>query len=391
MNIAIFSDTFPPEINGVSTSVSMLYRVLKEHGHNVFVITTNPYTKHLMQEGDIFRVPGIKLKKFYGYIFARAYSRKVVKFLKDQKIDLVHINHDFSIGQFGWIVQKQLKCASVYTYHTMYEDYTYYATKGKIDRFAKWFVRDYFRNISNRCDELIVPSYKCKDYARRIGINKYINVIPTGIDLDMFLNFKLDINKKNEYLKSINVPADSKIVLYLGRLAEEKNIEVLLDHFKDFLNYSKRDDVYFILVGDGPLRKKYEKYASDLGISNKVRFVGKVLYEDSPFYYSLGDVFVSASVSETQGLTFLEAMASKKILLVKSDINLFELIQNGYNGYFYENSEEFCEKLGKILNFTTTYYSEVVFNALESLNKWGLETFYRKVEVVYNKAIKKVW
>ena len=84
-------------------------------------------------------------------------------------------------------------------------------------------------------------------------------------------------------------------------------------------------------------------------------------------------------------------MASKKILLVKSDINLFELIQNGYNGYFYENSEEFCEKLGKILNFTTTYYSEVVFNALESLNKWGLETFYRKVEVVYNKAIKKVW
>ena len=246
MNIAIFSDTFPPEINGVATSVSMLYRVLKEHGHNVFVITTNPYTKHLMKEGDIFRVPGIKLKKFYGYIFARAYSRKVVKFLKEQKIDLVHINHDFSIGQFGWIVQKQLKCSSVYTYHTMYEDYTYYATKGKIDRFAKWFVRDYFRNISNRCDELIVPSYKCKDYARRIGINKYINVIPTGIDLDMFLNYKLDINKKNEYLKSINIPADSKIVLYLGRLAEEKNIEVLLDHFKDFLDYSKRDDVYFI-------------------------------------------------------------------------------------------------------------------------------------------------
>ncbi len=102
MNIALFSDTFPPEVNGVATSVWTLYNVLKKNGHNVYVVTTNPYSKKLIREEDVIRIPGIKLKKLYGYIFARIYSRKTLKFLKDHDIDVIHINCDFSIGQFSW-------------------------------------------------------------------------------------------------------------------------------------------------------------------------------------------------------------------------------------------------------------------------------------------------
>lgn len=386
MNIAIFSDTYPPEINGVATSVATLYKILKENGHNVYVVTTNPFSKHLYFNDNIFRIPGIKLRKFYGYIFARFYSKKIIKFLKEQKIEIIHINHDFSIGQFGWICQKKLKCASVYTYHTMYEDYTYYATKGKIDRFSKWVVRDYFINISQRCNELIVPSYKCKDYARRIGIEKYLNVVPTGIDLNMFLNYHADLNKKNEFLNSLNIPTNSKILLYLGRLAEEKNINELLINFKKYIEEYNNDNVYFIIVGDGPKKDNYIQYAKEINIFEKVRFIGKVDYSLSPFYYNLGDVFISASTSETQGLTFLEAMASKKILLVKFDVNLIEMIKDSYNGFFYETSEQFCKKIDELLNIDTTYYNEIVSNILSTLDKWSLETFYRKVMVVYQKA-----
>lgn len=391
MNIVLFSDTFPPEVNGVATSVWTLYNVLKKNGHNVYVVTTNPYSKKLIREEDVIRIPGIKLKKLYGYIFARIYSRKTLKFLKDHDIDVIHINCDFSIGQFGWISQRMLKKPSVYTYHTMYEDYTYYATRGKIDRFAKWVVRDYFINLSYRSNELIVPSYKCKDYARRIGINSYINVIPTGINLDMFLNFKLKQEDKENFLKKYNIPLDSKIVLFLGRLASEKNVKELLDNFKAFIESKRDSKSYFVIVGDGPQRYELEDYAKKINISDRVRFVGKVSYENCPFYYSLADVFINASVSETQGLTYLEAMASKTIVLVKFDINLVELIKEGENGYLFQDKNEFIEKLWKILNFDTTYYSEVVNNSLKVIDKWGEEEFYRKVMWVYQKAIREFW
>lgn len=391
MNIAIFTDTFPPEVNGVATSVWTLYNVLKKNGHNVYVVTTNPYTKKLIKEDDIIRIPGIKLKKLYGYIFARFYSQKTLKFLKNHKIDVIHINCDFSIGQFGWISQRVLKKPSVYTYHTMYEDYTYYATRGKIDRFAKWVVRDYFVNLSYRSNELIVPSYKCKDYARRIGINSYINVIPTGINLDMFLNYKLDSNKKDMFLKKYNIPLESKIVLFLGRLANEKNVGELLENFKAYLDKTCDVNTYFVVVGDGPQRYELEDYANKLELNSRVRFIGKVSYEECPFYYSLADVFINASVSETQGLTYLEAMSSKVIVLVKFDINLVELIKDGQNGYLYDDKNEFIEKLRKILNFDTTYYNEVVNNSLNYIEKWGEDEFYRKVMLVYQKAIREFW
>ena len=353
-----------------------------------------------MNELVIDKKEELVMKLLHYFITERGYNPVIIRGVKDE-IWLENLEDDYKI----------VRIVSGYIHNNEQFKFDLFKTKSLLKTIKKKTLSfkinalSIFVNLGDNVDIAKfedTPNIKFANIHEASDLDKYRFVTSAFPDitkdmdfrekgLELFMKITSDINKKNEYLKSINIPADSKIVLYLGRLAEEKNIEVLLDHFKDFLDYSKRDDVYFILVGDGPLRKKYEKHASDLGISNKVRFVGKVLYEDSPFYYSLGDVFVSASVSETQGLTFLEAMASKKILLVKSDINLFELIQNGYNGYFYENSEEFCKKLGKILDFTTTYYSEVVFNALESLNKWGLETFYRKVEVVYNKAIKKVW
>src|SRR5574344_2811536 len=150
MNIALFTDTYLPEVNGVATSVATLYKTLVDHGENVCVITSNPFNKKTTIDGNIIRMPGIRLSFLYNYIFTSFYSRKIFKILKQHNIDVVHVHADLNVSLFGRIVGKKLHVPVVYTYHTMYEDYTSYATKGKVDRFAKYAVRQYTDAV---CDD----------------------------------------------------------------------------------------------------------------------------------------------------------------------------------------------------------------------------------------------
>lgn len=385
MNIVLFSDTFEPEINGVSTSVTSLFYLLKENGHNVYVVTTNPSGKKLIFKNNIIRIPGIKLKWLYDYVLAPIYNRKVMKILKNIKADIIHINTDFSIAQLAYLYAK--KCpgsAMVYTYHTMYEDYTYYITKGHIDRLSKWIIRQYSICVANRVSEYIVPSYKSLNYLRRIGINTYVNVVPTGVNTKRFLDYKISYDEKAEFLKEQGIPNDARIILSLGRVAQEKNIQELLDNFVGILK--KYPNTYFVIVGDGPYRKSLEELANELGISDNTRFIGKVPYNEIDFYYGICDLFVSASVSETQGLTYLEAMASKKIVLAKYDSNLTELIKNDVNGFFFNSKDEFIEKVGKIFSLDSTSYNNMVDEMVKSVEDLSLSSFYEKIMVVYERA-----
>jgi 1,2-diacylglycerol 3-alpha-glucosyltransferase len=186
MNIALFSDTYPPEINGVATSTFNLRKVLHEHGHNVVVVTTNPFSKKVTFDGETIRIPGAELKHLYGYRAAGVFNQEAYDLLVKFQPDIVHVQTDAGIGIFGNIVASRLRSARVYTYHTMYEDYTYYATKGHFERFARNVVRYYVRAKSDRVTELIAPSEKIKDYLRAIGVDSYINVIPTGIEFSKF-------------------------------------------------------------------------------------------------------------------------------------------------------------------------------------------------------------
>jgi 1,2-diacylglycerol 3-alpha-glucosyltransferase len=173
-------------------------------------------------------------------------------------------------------------------------------------------------------------------------------------------------------------------MLFLGRMAKEKNIEELLNNFKSLKEL--RDDVYFVVVGDGPNRPDLEKLAKELDITDRTRFIGAVPYDTIDYYYSIADVFVNASVSETQGLTYLEAMASKKIVLAKYDSNLAELIVDGQNGYFFETKEEFLNKICQIFEKNDTFINVMVKNMLESVDRLSLENFYTNIMEVYEKA-----
>lgn len=384
MNIILFSDTYEPELNGVATSVSTLSRILKENGHNVYVVTTNPFSKKVTFKNNVIRVPGIRLKSLYNYILASITNKKVMKILKGIDADIIHVNTDFSIAQIAYIYKKHSKAALVYTYHTMYEDYTYYITKGFMDRSAKWIIREYSLATCEKSNAVISPSYKTLNYLRKIGVSKYIGVIPTGIDTSRFLNYQCDENRKKEFFEKFNIPSDAKVLLSLGRVAKEKGIDELLEHFSDLCKI--RNDAYFVIVGNGPDIDHFKNRAIELGVADKTKFIGAVPYSDIDFYYSIGHVFVNASVSETQGLTYLEAMASKKIILAKYDSNLTELIVDGQNGFFFEKKEEFLQKICQIFDNYDTYYSVMVKNMIESVDKLSLKNFYTNIMEVYEKA-----
>ena len=186
MRIAIFTDTYPPFINGVSTSTFNLVNSLMDNGHEVLVIAPRSTDGKLEQIGNVLYIPGIYLKKYYGYRLTNWFANKPISIVKKFKPDIIHNQTDFTIGVMARRCAKKLKLPIVYTYHTSYEDYTYYVTHGIMDRFAKRVVRNYSRDLASRMTEFITPSEKTKEYMRLVGSDIYINVIPTGIDFSIF-------------------------------------------------------------------------------------------------------------------------------------------------------------------------------------------------------------
>jgi 1,2-diacylglycerol 3-alpha-glucosyltransferase len=391
MNIALFSDTYPPEINGVATSTFNLRKVLHEHGHNVVVVTTNPFSKKVTFDGETIRIPGAELKHLYGYRAAGVFNQEAYDLLVKFKPDIVHVQTDAGIGIFGNIVASRLRSARVYTYHTMYEDYTYYATKGHFERFARNVVRYYVRAKSDRVTELIAPSEKIKDYLRAIGVDSYINVIPTGIEFSKFSPKMVDHNDVASLKASFGISTKDFVVLSLGRVAKEKSIDVCLRGYADFLKSDPKVPTKMLIVGGGPALEDLKALAASLGVGDHVVFSGAVKPDQIQRYYALGDCFVSASITETQGLTFMEAMAAGLVVLARYDDNLQGTISDGKTGYFFYDEEDFKEKLANVIALSPQVKKTIQANAFQAIDVYSMEHFYQNIIEVYQRANKKNW
>ena len=391
MNIALFTDTYPPFINGVSTSCFNLVQTLREHGHTCIVITPRTTNGKMEIIDDIIYMPGIEMKKLYGYRITPIYSRKVTKILKERKIEIIHNQTDATIGIFGRKAAKKLKVPLVYTYHTSYEDYTYYATHGFLDRIAKKVVRIYTRSIARNASEFITPSIKTKDFMRSVGHDIYVNVIPTGIDFNIFDEKYFDIEKAKQFKKEHGIDIDTKTILLLGRVAKEKSMDLSIKYFANYVKLHPEKKLKMIVVGDGPQRGELEALTKTLGIDQLVDFIGFVMAKEVPFYYHLCDVYNSASITETQGLTFMEAMVAKAIVLARFDDNLSDTIIDGRTGYFFTDEESYNQKLDIILNQSKEEKDNIIKNALEVIDQYSMDKFYTNIMEVYNRAIRKYW
>ncbi len=391
MNVAIFTDTYPPFINGVSTSCFNLVQVLKQHGHNVVVVTPRNDSGKWEYKDGIIRIPGLYLKKMYGYRLTNFYSRKTMKALKQFKVDIIHNQSDMGIGQFARIATLQLKVPSVYTYHTAYEDYTHYVVHGIMDRIGKRTLRVYSLGMANSVTEVITPSLKTKEYMRFIGTDTYINIVPTGIDFSIFAEDKVDKQRQKEFKEQHGIGENTKVFLLLGRVAKEKSMDYSIRGFAMYLHRHPDADVKMLVVGDGPSRNELELLTHELKIADKVDFIGKVPASEVPFYYHLADIYTSASITETQGLTFMEAMASGVIVLARFDSNLADTIADGQTGFFFTNEESFVEKAERIFALSKSAKEQIIKQAYETVDMYSIDKFYDNIMEVYNRALKKFW
>ncbi len=389
MKVAIFTDTFVPDINGVAVSSYNLFRALNDAGHFCVVVTSNPFSKEITYIDRVLRIPGVEMKQLYGYNLA-APNRKALKILRKEKFDIVHIQTDAGMGIFGKRFARQEGIPYAYTYHTMYEDYTYYATKGRMETFAKSIIRRFSRWQAEIAGEFISPSEKTKISLREYGVLRYINVIPTGIDFDAFRPNAANEEFLSEYRATHNLENSFNFV-YVGRVAKEKSIDVVLKGYAKYIKKNKDHQTKFIVVGGGPAIEELQALAESLKISEYVHFVGKVLPGDIGKYYHLGEVFVSASISETQGLTFMEAMAARKILLCRFDEGLINVIKEGQSGFFFNEEDDFGEQLKKIRALKVDEKETILKNAEEIVNSYSKEVFVEHVLKVYKRALRNNW
>lgn len=389
MNIVIFTDTFPPEINGVATSTFNLFNVLRKNGHNAYVVCTNPFSKEMMYEDNILRIPGIELKKLYSYRFSSFYSSKAMKIIKTMKPDVIHVNTEASIGIFGRIVAKKLRKPLVYTYHTMIEDYTYYVTKsnGIFDRIAKQIVRSFSKTMASTTTEFISPSEKTKDAIRKYGYESYINIVPTGID---FSKYESVNETEVEDIKKRYDLNDAFVILSLGRIAKEKSIDVIIDGFAKLKTKTKKK-VKLLIVGGGPDLDNLKEQANRLKLNDDVVFVGPVDASKVPGFYHASNIFASASVTETQGLTFMEAMASRLLVLAKFDENLADVIIDNETGCFFNDVDDMARRVLAIMEQDKTKQKQIIENAYKITQKYSLDNFYSNIMEVYKRAIRKYW
>lgn len=351
MRIGLFTDTYPPHINGVATSVLMLKKALEKKGHQVFVVTVNNESlEYKLEENDhIIRIPGIPIG-IYDYRLTSIYPLKAVNTIKNWNLDVIHSHTEFGIGTFARFMSKQFNIPLVHTYHTMYEDYIHYITKGYFDSSSKKIV-EYLTLFY--CDKtanaLIVPTKKTYDlFKEKYEVNKNIHIIPTGIELDRFYTENVSKNKIKELKKKYQILKDEFTIVFVGRLAKEKNIQFLIDNHKELVKYNQ--DAKLLIIGDGPDMEEYDKLIQKLKLTENIILVGKVPYDEMPCYYHLADVFVTASTTETQGLTVIEAMAAGIAPVCIKDESFENVVIDGLNGHLFTNKHEYIKIMKKLMD-----------------------------------------
>lgn len=388
MKIALFSDTYLPDINGVATSTHILRNELLKLGHDVMVVTSELPSDSDYEDSfdaNILRVPGLEIQALYGYRACNIYSFKGMREIKRFKPDVIHVQTEFGIGIFGRIAGENLDIPVVYTYHTMWEDYSHYVNpinSETVDFVVKKVIKKISNLYGNKCQELIVPSQKTKDALIHYGLTqKNIYIIPTGLELERF-----DINKKNEKICNELVEKynlHNKFVLtFLGRIAPEKSIEVIINALKEVIKINNQ--IICLIVGGGPQLEELKKSVENDSIFDYIIFTGPQSGEYVPAHYHISDMFISASLSETQGLTYIEAMASNIPVIARFDDQLEDVIHHNQNGFFFRNEDELPEL---ILNAMQMDLTEMKKAALEKAKEYSGETFAQKVIDVYRDAI----
>lgn len=380
MKILITTDLFTTSTNGVVTSVRNLYEELVQKGHDVRILTLSG-DRDSYKKGHVYYIKSIPIGFIYPDVrMPLSYRSGLIQELIDWKPEVVHSQCEFFSFQFANRIAKLTGAPIVHTYHTLYEQYVTYVMPSKY--FGQKMVGKLSKMRLKNVKKVIAPTSKVENALKEYGIRADIQVVPSGISLEQH-HYRMSEEERSGRKEKLGIPENHKILLNLGRLGTEKNLSELLEYFSKTLQYDSM--LTFLIVGDGPDKINLEKQARDLGICDHVVFTGMVAPEEVQQYYQLADVFVNASTSETQGLTYIEAAANGLPLLCRKDPCLKEVIKNGINGYEYTNLAEFTGNLNYILN-NPVWRSHASAESEKIAESFGKEQFGESMEEIYSEV-----
>ena len=338
MNIALFTETYLPYINGVVTHVKSLKDGLERAGHNVLVVSADINThRHYIKDGVLW-CPAKEFKRFYDYGLASPVSIKRLRMIKNFQPDIIHIHNEFGIGLSGISIAKILKVPIVYTLHTMYDDYLYYIAPKPLIPVARKISHRYLRFLSKKASAITGPSRKVQEFLSECGVAKEVNVVPNPVELDKFQEDKVDPQKVAQLKAKYHIQDDEEIVCFCGRLGKEKSVDVLLNYFAQTVD--RKDKIRLMIIGDGPSRPELMEQAKSLGIDDLVIFTGKVMHDELVHVYACCQLYVTTSLSDTNSISMLEAMATGLPVLHRYDQLNEGQVRSGINGYIFNTAEE---------------------------------------------------
>lgn len=381
MKILITADCYTPTINGVVTSILNLETELRRLGHDVKILCPSE-NFHSSESENVYRIGSVGVGRIYsGARAALRISQSHLQKLIDWKPDIIHSQSEFSSFIMAKRIAAEVNCPIVHTYHTVYENYTHYFSPSiTLGRKAVIVMT---KRILRHTKAVIAPSQKIERLLKDYGIEQPIKVIPTGLRLKKFSD-EISVNIINELKAKLGIPLKSRVLITVGRAAKEKNIDELIRYFTRL----DIENTVFVIVGGGPYLDALKDLAYAENISDKMIFTGAVEPENIAAYYRLGDIFLSASQSETQGLTYIEALASGLPAVCRRDDCLNDVITNGKNGGQYTDFKEFSELIRTFL-FNDELYKSMSENAVQTAQKYSAEKFAKDVETVYMEILEK--
>ena len=380
MKILISSDVNEYQISGATNAVYGLRDELEKLGHDVRMLLVSPGRKSY-KSGTTYYIGSFPVPVYPTARVSLKTHDKFINELIEWGPDIAHIQSEFSSRILANRIIKTLKIPFVITCHAMYEDYTMYFCPNK--KLGKAIIKHYSNKYYNPSKLLIVPSEKLKKVEVEYGVKCPIEVVPNGIRLERYQK-RLSAKEKSGLLSKYGLSPSDKILVTVSRMAAEKNIDEILSYMPDLL--AKEPNVKLVLVGDGPYRAKLARMVERLNLQNNVIFTGAVAPDEVYKYYQLGEAFVCASTSETQGLTYIEAMASRLPLVCKKDECLNGVLDHK-NGFIFDNKDEFIHGVLAIFN-DRKLAKKMGKVSFERSNQYGVEEFGKKIEKIYKKVVR---
>ncbi len=381
MRIGIFTDTYRPQVNGVVSSIMTLEKELRKLGHKVYIITTTDPDAPKV-EPNVLRLPSMEFKPLPQYRLGMVYSSRIIKKIKKLELDIIHSQTEWGVGTFSRFAAINLEIPLVHTYHTLYEYYTHYIFGSRFVSAGKKIAAAISKFYCEKCNALIVPTRKVEDILYSYGVDQTMNIIPTGLELDKFYRGNYSDEDLEFMRESFGIEKNDFLCVYIGRIAEEKSIDMLIDMFSKI----KDKNFKFMIVGRGRILDDLKAQAGKLGILDRVIFIGEVPHDKVAAYYQMGDVFLNASISETQGLTFVEAMAAKVPVVARYDLNLEDLLVKNEAGLVYKTEKEFIDSI-MLLKEDKEFREKIIKNAFAASQDYTAQKFGERVEAVYKKTI----